>query len=66
MNKSQFIDSLNADLSWRKKEISDLIMIYNLQENEVVLKSLVLLIYAHWEGYIKEELQTISEVCDRN
>ncbi len=54
MSNDQFIDYLDADLVWRKKEISDLFMIYNMQENEVVLKSLVLLIYAHWEGYIKK------------
>ena len=54
MKYEQFESLLQNDLSWRKKEISDLYMICLRYENEVLLKSIILILYAHWEGYIKK------------
>lgn len=54
MKYEQFESFLQDDLSWRKKEISDLYMICLSNENEVLLKSIILILYAHWEGYIKK------------
>lgn len=55
MRKEQFDDYINNDLAWRKMEISQLFRILNDSENkDVVSKSMVLLLYAHWEGFIKK------------
>lgn len=54
MKYEQFESFLQEDLGWRKKEISDLYMICLSNKNEVLLKSIILILYAHWEGYIKK------------
>jgi len=51
---SKLEDILIEDWTWRKKEISDLILIAEKEESKVLLKSIILLLYAHWEGYIKK------------
>lgn len=54
MRKEQFDDFITSDLAWRKMEISQLFLILNNSESKnVVSKSMVLLLYAHWEGFIK-------------
>ncbi|MFC5044418.1 MAE_28990/MAE_18760 family HEPN-like nuclease [Aquimarina hainanensis] len=45
---------MDTDLAWRKKEISELLLLAKTSNKEVLLKSLILLLYAHWEGYIKK------------
>jgi len=54
MRFEKFEDLLDQDLSWRKREISELYMLAQRENKEVLLKSLILLLYAHWEGYIKK------------
>lgn len=46
---------LTEELAWRKKEISDIKLCLdgNPTYQKVLMKSLVLLLYSHWEGYIK-------------
>lgn len=66
MRIEDFEDSLQRDLAWRKMEISQLFMILNKAESkEIVGKSIILLLYAHWEGYIKKSskyyLKYVSE-----
>ena len=66
MRIDQLQDYLEADLAWRKTEISQLFRILNdVEAKDVVLKSIVLLLYAHWEGYIKKSskyyLKYVSE-----
>lgn len=66
MKLEQFEDFLSEDLSWRKMEISQLFRLINSSENkDVLIKSSVLLLYAHWEGYIKKSskyyLKYVSE-----
>ena len=54
----KFIYELTTDLSNRKKEITDFYMyIQSCQSSgiaEILNKSFILLLYAHWEGFIKE------------
>ncbi len=54
MKYEQFEKNLDEDLGWRKVEISSLIFIAKNTNEEVILKSIILLLYAHWEGYIKK------------
>lgn len=66
MRIDQLQDYLEADLAWRKAEISQLFRILNdVEAKDVVLKSIILLLYAHWEGYIKKSskhyLKYVSE-----
>lgn len=48
-----FIEYLVDDISWRKKELTELFFIHDKHENIVTSKSLILMIYSHWEGYVK-------------
>ena len=54
MKIEEFEDALQKDLAWRKKEVSDLWLICQEKNIEVILKSFLLMLYAHWEGYIKQ------------
>lgn len=54
MKYEQLEKYLDEDLGWRKVEISDLLFLAKTDNKEVILKSLILLLYAHWEGYIKK------------
>lgn len=60
MNLDTLESELTDDLAWRKSEINRLFQIAEIpsgEENErvhtAILKSLTLLIYSHWEGYVK-------------
>ena len=66
MRIEDFQDFLEKDLAWRKMEISQLFMILNAAETkDIVGKSIILLLYAHWEGFIKKSskyyLRYVSE-----
>ena len=54
MKYDQFETLLDEDLAWRKVEISELLLLAKESEKETIFKSLILLLYAHWEGYIKK------------
>lgn len=54
MTKEEFNEQLDIELSWRKREISSLLLLAEANENRIILKSFILLLYAHWEGYIKK------------
>src|SRR5690554_1084686 len=54
MNYEQLEDFLDDDLNWRKREITELLFIAKEKNSEVIFKSLILLLYSHWEGYIKK------------
>jgi len=53
MTLDNFLDALDEDLGWRKKEISELFGLCQSQDIEVLRKSTLLMIYSHWEGFIK-------------
>lgn len=65
MKIEEFEEALQRDLAWRKKELSDLWLICQENNIEVLLKSFLLMLYAHWEGYIKQSskyyLKFVSE-----
>lgn len=48
-----FTTSLDDDLAWRKKEVSNLILMHNEGNDLVIVKATLLLIYSHWEGFVK-------------
>ncbi len=46
----------NSELTWRRKELSDLkaaVKTADIPAQGVLLKSIVSMSYAHWEGYVK-------------
>lgn len=60
MNLDVLESELTDDLAWRKSEINRLFQIADIPSEEesekvhtAILKSLTLLIYSHWEGYVK-------------
>ncbi|WP_051417030.1 MAE_28990/MAE_18760 family HEPN-like nuclease [Sediminibacterium salmoneum] len=65
MQIKEFEDKVINDWTWRKREVSDLILLAEREENAVLLKSIILLLYAHWEGYIKKCAKTyLKYICD--
>lgn len=68
MRIEEFQDFLDNDLGWRKMEISQLFMVLNTAESkDVVGKSMILLLYAHWEGFIKKSSKYyLKYVSDKN
>lgn len=72
MKYDDFEKLIYEDLAWRKKEISELYILTSDKRNEVLMKSMILVLYAHWEGYIKKSsklyIRYISEkkvnICD--
>lgn len=56
-NPLELVDYIESSYVLRKKEITDfLLLIQQAEEDlkEILEKSFVLLLYSHWEGYIKE------------
>jgi hypothetical protein len=66
MEISNLEDLLYEDWTWRKTEISELIIIAETEEKNVLLKSIILLLYAHWEGYIKKSSKTYLKFISDN
>jgi len=65
MEIQEFEDKIIDDWTWRKREVSDLILFAEKEENIVLLKSIILLLYAHWEGYIKKCAKTyLKYICE--
>lgn len=52
-NLDRLFNSLDSDLAWRKKEVSNLFSMLNESNSELMLKSCILLLYSHWEGFVK-------------
>lgn len=49
-------DILDADLIWRRKELSDMksaVKTADLPSKPVFLRAIITMIYAHWEGYVR-------------
>jgi hypothetical protein len=49
----RLFDGLDSDLAWRKKEVSSLYIMLRENNSELILKSCILLLYSHWEGFVK-------------
>lgn len=57
-NTEQLSDKLSNELAWRKKELSEvksLVEVRNVspQRHGALIRSGVVILYAHWEGFIK-------------
>jgi hypothetical protein len=54
--ESEFSSQITTDRNWRMKEVSDLKLAIKRGDDsmrKVLLRALVAICYAHWEGYIK-------------
>lgn len=54
----QLSDKLSADLSWRKKELSEVKALvemrsFSTQRHNALVRSGVCILYSHWEGFVK-------------
>jgi len=55
-SETEFVDQITRDRTWRLKEITDLktaIVRADANLQSVLLRSIVTICYAHWEGYIR-------------
>ncbi|MBE0470892.1 MAG: hypothetical protein IBX55_15470 [Methyloprofundus sp.] len=54
---ASFEDKLNKELAMRKKEVSELYLLVQAEKSEntkkYLLRALLLMIYAHWEGFVR-------------
>lgn len=56
-SKDNFLDFIQNDRAWRRQELTNMkAMIYQSRNsnNSILIRSAILLLYAHWEGYIKK------------
>ena len=64
------VDRLNADLAWRKKELSfykGLLSSSSIgsAQREALIRSSIVMAYAHWEGYVKGSAEAYLEYVSR-
>ena len=64
---SELQDKLDKDLSWRRKEIIDLALLVDTKNGEIkitLIRSAIALLYAHWEGFIKNaSIHYLEYIC---
>lgn len=53
MTVDELTNTLDKDIAWRKKEISELYLVCGNEDKEILRKSFLLILYSHWEGFIK-------------
>ncbi len=60
---SDFQDLLDSDFAWRQKEISDLKKVVRRSNTDqsMLIRSGTALVYAHWEGFVKNAAQAYLE-----
>ena len=65
----QLIDFVDADLAWRKKELScfkKTVDKAELRHEKALLRGAIAILYAHWEGFIKNTAEAyLSFVADQ-
>lgn len=60
-SKEELVDSMTADLGWRKKELTNLynsVRTSNTKNLNTALRCAVVMLYAHWEGFIKNSAES--------
>jgi hypothetical protein len=62
----QFLEILDSDLSWRKRELSNMLAAIDAAKADrlaisTFLRAGVVLLYAHWEGFLKKALSEYVE-----
>lgn len=58
--KENFIDFIQGERSWRKKELTNIKALIHASRSanqDVLIRAGILLVYAHWEGYIKKSCE---------
>lgn len=53
LSLEDFVDHLEEDLTWRRQELTNLIFLHATRDDLIIPKSIILLLYSHWEGYVK-------------
>ncbi|CAH9052207.1 hypothetical protein PSECIP111951_00569 [Pseudoalteromonas holothuriae] len=61
MTSKDFTTMLEADLGWRKKEVANLLLMETEHNQLLIIKSSVLLLYSHWEGFVKNATKAYLE-----
>ncbi|GAB2196298.1 MAE_28990/MAE_18760 family HEPN-like nuclease [Sessilibacter sp. MAH4] len=61
MKNDDLIERIESDLGWRKKEVSNLLLLENEDNQLLIIKSTLLLLYSHWEGFVKNACKTYLE-----
>lgn len=64
----ELTDRIAGDLIWRKKELSILKALLSTAQADrkpTLLRSLITLLYAHWEGFVKNASQSYLEYIHR-
>lgn len=60
---------IDKDLNWRRREFIELSFIFNEMASEyrkkIILKSIITLAYANWEGYIKYCVEQYLEYINK-
>ena len=65
----QLVDTLSAEISWRRKELTDLRYVLESSVDSrtrraTLTRAALALLYAHWEGYVKAAAERYLEfVC---
>jgi hypothetical protein len=64
--KEQLVDAIDADLSWRRRELTDIRYLIqqsttNQTRQKVRTRAAIALLYAHWEGFVKSASETYLE-----
>lgn len=66
--QTTFLDQLSADRVWRARELSDLRAMHHRasseRERSVASRSIVVLSYAHWEGYCKKSAEIFLDYLE--
>lgn len=56
-SKNCFLDFIQSERAWRKKELTNIKSLMHTSRktnSEVLIRAGILLLYAHWEGYVKK------------
>jgi hypothetical protein len=62
-----FINKIQSDLGWRKKEVTNLLLLETEENHLIIIKSTLLLLYSHWEGFVKNTSKLYLEyISDQN
>lgn len=63
----KFISAVDDDLAWRKKEITNFLLLANEDNEHLIVKASILLIYSHWEGFVKNSCKEyLSYISDKS
>ena len=69
MNYETLEKKIDKDLNWRRREFIELSFIFNEMASEyrkkIILKSIITLSYANWEGYIKYCVEQYLEYINK-